>query len=148
MWLLKRIQDIWNRNADIQQDEAYHVWIFLWICDTDVCELDVQVLKHKRWEKCHQLSFLITGQTGNVIGMENNNHQPGQLNEVFHRYWKENKIFKNYLKALMNIFLHYKHMNTSEVTDYINRFTIQNNTTAITKTLTLLYNSDTLSWYI
>lgn len=26
--------------------QTYHVWIFLWICDTDVCELDVQVLKH------------------------------------------------------------------------------------------------------
>lgn len=40
--LLKRTQDISN----VLQDETYHVWIFLWISDTDVCKFNVQVLKH------------------------------------------------------------------------------------------------------
>lgn len=28
-------------------NETYHVGIFLWIGDTDVCEFNVQVLKHQ-----------------------------------------------------------------------------------------------------
>lgn len=37
----------------VSRSKTYHVWIFLRICDADVCELDVQVLKHaSRGQRC------------------------------------------------------------------------------------------------
>merc|ERR1712035_73047 len=36
-----------HRSTDETVFHRQHVWIFLWICDTDVCELNVQVLVNR-----------------------------------------------------------------------------------------------------